>query len=237
MEFKLSPKQITRLLIFITIGLAFTSLVGQFYIYFLNGKILLGLVQMFNLDAERNIPTIFSALILLLSSVLLEVIALAKQRQKEAYIYQWHGLALIFMYLSFDELLEIHEKVNRKINAIIQSTPGNYWDVFNVIFLVIFILAYLKFFLYLPKKIQNVFFLAFASCVIGGVGIELISVIGFSNIYHQKVFFAEVITTIEESLEILGIIIFIQGIFMYMNSFLGDIHINILGTEKPATRK
>ncbi|MBD2500465.1 hypothetical protein [Anabaena azotica] len=231
MEFKISPNQITRLLIFITIAIGFASLSGQFYVYFLNGDKLSGVVRMFDLNEEQNIPTLVTGLILLFCSLLLEFVALAKQRENNRYSAYWHGLAITFIYLSFDELLELHEKINSILNRIVQST-GQRLDILNILLVLIFILVYFKFLLHLPKKIKRFFVLAFACVVIGGVGIELLGVCFFPNIYHQESLISEIITTIEECFEILGLTIFIHGILLYLNSFVTDIHINIVGSEK-----
>lgn len=230
-DFKISPSQIIRLLVFITLGLAFASLVGQVYVYFVNGEQFSGVVKMFNLNEERNFPTLFTGFILIFCSILLELVALAKQRERNRYVPYWHGLAIIFMYLSLDELLEIHEKVNGILNQIVQSAPGRNWDILNISLASIFVLIYFKFLLHLPNKIKTLFVLAFVCFVVGGVGIEFLGVHYFANIYNQKLFIAEVITTIEECFELIGLIIFIQGILLYIKSFVTDIHINIVGTQ------
>lgn len=232
MDFKVFPNQITRLLLFITVGIGFASLSGQFYAYFLNGEQFSGVIKMFDLNEERNIPTLFTGLILLFCSLLLEFVALAKQRESNHYVAYWHGLAITFLYLSFDELLEIHEKINSILNRNLQSVTGERLDILNTSLALIFALVYFRFLLHLPKKIKGLFILAFICFVTGGVGIELLGVHYFPNIYNQQLFISEIITTIEESLEIIGLTIFIHGILLYINSFVTDIHINIVGAEK-----
>lgn len=232
MDFKVVPTQVTRSLIMITLGLACASLAGQFYIYVLNNNNFLPIISLFNLDEERNIPTVFSALILLFSSILLEFITLAKQRDKDRYTPHWQGLAIIFTYLSFDELTEFHERTNSILNQIFQSPKNQSWDILNVVFVIVFTVIYAKFFFHLSKKIQYLFIIAFFLFVIGGVGIELIGVNFLTNIYHQKSFLAAVITTIEECLEKIGVAIFIHGLLSYISSFMKNIHVNFVSLGK-----
>lgn len=232
MDFKIFPNKLTRLLIFITLGLGLASLAGQFYVYFWNGENFSEVVRMFNVDLERNLPTIFSALILLFSSLLIQLIALSKLKNKDKYAYHWQGLSIIFMYLSVDELIEIHEKVNKILLRFPQSTSDQKWDILNIVFVTIFVLFYLKFFFHLPKKIQGLFILAFSLYVIGGVGIELFGVFFLTNIYNQQTFWSQVIATIEECLEMIGVSIFIHALLIYGSSFIKDIHIQIFGSEK-----
>ena len=232
MNFEISPKRIARILILISLGLAIASLTGQFYIYFFGYEKLLGLVNFFNVDSENNLPTLYSALLLLLSSVLLSLIALTKQENSNRYTLHWQGLSIIFLYLSFDEWLQIHEKFNSRLNTLIESASNKNWDVLNLIFISVFVLIYLNFFFKLPAKIKRLFVVACTLFVIGAFVIEVIGVHYFPNIYHQRIFLAEVISTIEEGLEMIGITIFIYALLTYMSTFMKHIHINIVDNDK-----
>ena len=67
------------------------------------------LCELFDFDREeKNIPNFYSAVALLLSSILLWLIAIFHKERKEKF-YPWSGLALIFCLLSFDEVLALHE--------------------------------------------------------------------------------------------------------------------------------
>lgn len=227
MSVQLSQKKIVNLLLLMTLALAVVSLAGQFYIYLFSGKRFLGLVRLFDLDEEHNIPTVFSASLLLFCSLLLGLIAAGKQLDNR-YGKYWSGLSLIFIFLAMDEMFMIHEKINATLNPIVGSAKGQYWDVFNCMFVVIFSSLYLKFLLHLPKRIQINFVLGFACFFIGAVGIELIGVKFCNDLYHQNSFLKEAITTMEECLELIGLAIFINGLLLYIGYFIKDIHINIL---------
>lgn len=227
MNVVVSPKRVAQVLTAIAFLLALASITGQIFRYFLGRERLLGLVSLFNMNYENNIPTVYSALLLLLSSTLLVLIALGKQQIRNRFTTHWWTLAILFLYLSFDELFEIHESINSSLGKELQLWQAGSWDILNPILISVIVLAYTKFFLHLPPKIQRLFLASGSLFVLGAVGIELLSKWYFSNIYNQVLFMAEVVTTVEELLEMVGIIIFIHTTLIYIGSYLGGVNIRI----------
>ena len=108
MEVMVSPRVITRLFAVIIVGLALAHLTGQVFHLYFGHDYVLGFVPLFNLDGERNIPALFTALLLYLCSMLLGLIAYAQKKAGALYRY-WLGLAFIFLFLALDEAAELHE--------------------------------------------------------------------------------------------------------------------------------
>ena len=69
-----------------------------------------GLAPLFDLDEEWNIPTMISALMLLLCGALLFAIGRMHASQQTAAL-PWIGLGLIFVFLSLDEVIGFHERI------------------------------------------------------------------------------------------------------------------------------
>jgi hypothetical protein len=61
----------------------------------------------FDLDSERNIPTVYSGLVIGCCALLCLFLSAQKSRSHER--IRWAFLALLFFYLAFDEILVIHE--------------------------------------------------------------------------------------------------------------------------------
>lgn len=221
------PERIALLFALVAFSLASISITGQVVRYSLNGENLWGLVNLFNVDSENNIPTFYSGFILFLCSILLVLVALAKQQLKDRFTIHWWSLAIVFLYLSLDELLGIHELINRKLGKKTYLWQSGPWDILNSVLLSVSALVYMKFFLHLPPKTQRLFFLSGSLFVLGAIGIELVGVRFFSDIYHAQNLIAEVITTIEELLEMIGITIFIYAILAYISEALNGINISI----------
>ena len=93
-------KRITVWLSLVISFLTLASIAGDYSIYFLGRRSALGVVDAFMLRQEANIPTWFAASTLLVCSILLATIALAKKAQGDRYTLHWSVLALIFLCLS-----------------------------------------------------------------------------------------------------------------------------------------
>src|SRR5689334_13266364 len=94
-------------LVFVAFLLAMISFGMQFrkYEIDINSKI----YQKFDLDGERNIPSFFSMLLLMTSAVILYMISIIKRKFQFPFRNHWLGLSLIFLFLSMDELISLHE--------------------------------------------------------------------------------------------------------------------------------
>lgn len=237
MNVLVQPKRVAQILAVAATSLALISIAGQFAKYFLGKGRLWGLTGLFNVDYENNIPTLFAAFILFLASILLFLVASAKQRQNDRFTNHWRVLSILFLYLSLDELLSIHETINKNLGENLQSWQSGPWDILNSVLISVFVLAYINFFLRLPVKIQRLFFIAGSLFVLGALGIELACVHHLSNICHGSGFTAEIIITVEELLEMIGITVFIYAVLLYMNSFLSEINISIVKSTSPSTRE
>ena len=107
-----SPGRIARVLTLAVVCLTIASIAGQFSKFFLDHGRLLGLVPLFDLDGERNVPAWFSSSMLFLCGFLLAMIAFFKKTEGAPYALHWSGLSIIFLYLSLDEAISIREGLN-----------------------------------------------------------------------------------------------------------------------------
>jgi len=67
-------------------------------------------MPLFDLTAERNLPTLFSTALFLLSTCLLWVIARALEDRQKPWI-RWSLLSVLFAFLALDELASLHESI------------------------------------------------------------------------------------------------------------------------------
>ena len=111
-KFSIPAKKIAIIIGVIAGLLVVVTLAGQFY-KFSGGEndFLLKIVEKLDLDQERNnLPTWFQASSLLLCSFLLGIIALIRREIKDKDTRFWGIMALVFLYLSLDEAVSIHEQ-------------------------------------------------------------------------------------------------------------------------------
>jgi hypothetical protein len=228
MDIILKPKPIAKFFVFIIIFLTFAHIIGQWAsLYFgLEGEHK-PIVVWFDLDEELNFPSYYSTVSLLFCSSLLAVIAFAKSKNSERYLY-WFGLAVIFLFLSMDESIGLHESLKSKVQIALNTSESFHsaWVIPYSIALIIFLLVYVKFLFNLPVKTRILFLIAGSVYVSGAVGMELIREF-YSKLYADNITFTIIIITIEELLEMTGIVVFIYALMSYIDSELKDLSISI----------
>jgi len=169
--------------------------------------------EIFDVDEEESFTNWFSTIILFISSVLLFLIAHKKKSSRDPFTSHWYGLAWGFVFLSLDEVAGLHETLNT-VTDFAWTIPGAF------VVLIVFLL-YLKLILHLPKPISILFCIAGSVYVGGSVVVEhladyYIEAFGMDNFGYQ------IFTAVEETLEMLGVVIFIQALLKYLVSIFGN---------------
>jgi hypothetical protein len=219
MDIILEPKRLTKFFSFFVACFTVLHVLGQCIVFFLGREgIFEPFVRLLNLDVDRSIPSFFSSMMLLTCSFFLFIIASAKRKDSKSYIY-WAGLSLIFLLLSIDEALMIHESLNDKTQTLLNTSGYFYfaWIIPYGLGLIIFLLAYMKFLLSLPCKTRILFIIAGFVFVSGAIGLEAISGKYF-ELYSDYSMAYIILSTIEEILEMSGIVVFIYALTSYMDS-------------------
>lgn len=195
------------------------SVAGQFLKYISHYNIDKYL-RLFDLSLELNIPTFFSVSLLLFISLLLTVIAILQSRLKNSDHTKWIVLSLGFLYMAYDEGFQVHEDLVAVIRPLLwEGNLGIFyyaWVIPAMILVFILGLFFLKFLLRLPT-VTRVSFIVAATCYLSGcIGFELIGGYydelhgGFNSLTYN------LISTVEESLEMTGLIIFIYALLEYL---------------------
>lgn len=228
-KFCLSPRKTTRFLVLIVSSLVLCSLFFQFCVYFLPYYPLRDiLAAITNVDTEQNIPSLYSWSALLFSAVLLAIIGQAKKAVGDRYVHYWRLLAVIFGYLSLDEALSIHEKFIVPLRTSLHTGGLLYyaWVIPGAIFVLAVFLGFLKFINALPPKTKRLFLTAGTVFVGGAIGMELVSG-AYAEIYTGKNFTSAIFTSIEELMEMIGIVIFINALLSYISFDLKGLELKI----------
>lgn len=186
-------------------------------IYFDHGR-LYGLIPLFSFDAEKNIPTLYSSFAIIIASLLLFIIAFTLRKQGSSY-FSWLGLAIIFLFLSVDEIASIHENFIGPVREMFNTSGLFYfaWVIPYGIAVVVFVISYFKFLINLPKKIMILFVVSGFIFVSGAIGFELLSG-RQAELYGKDNLAYSIFYTCEELLEMLGIATFIYTLLSYITS-------------------
>ncbi|MEG4252499.1 hypothetical protein [Microcoleus sp. Pol10D4] len=228
-QIPLAPGAVTQFLLRVVSSLVVLSSLSLITLHFFPDAKLAGFfTKAFNLDVEKNIPTLYSCLALLFSSLLLGVIAYAKNLDSDHYKNHWKILSFIFLFLSLDEAGSLHEKLIDPMRGLLNATGVFYftWIVPIGFLVAIFLFSYSKFVLHLPVSTKKLFVAATALYIGGAIGVEMLGGYVSSTTGQENVSYV-IVTTLEEFLEMLGIVVFIHALISYIKTYLGGVSWNI----------
>jgi hypothetical protein len=179
-------------------------------------------------DSEANIPTWYSATLLLICSLLLAAIATVHRHDGLGFAGHWLILSLVFLYLSLDEAAQLHELSIPPIRSAFGATGLLYygWIVPAGICLALLVLSYRRFLRSLPTRTRHLFLLAGAIFVGGAIGIEAVSGL-HASVHGEENLIYHLIITVEELLEMSGVVLFIYALMDYMGHQIGRLCFDI----------
>lgn len=221
-----SPKKVVLILLVIIVGLSIASLWGQFYKDFGgNDQFVLKIVDKFDLDLEANdLPTWYQSSTLLLCSVILLVIAFVRKSLNDVDTKFWGLMSAIFLYLSIDEAVSIHEQLSVPLR---QATDAHgifffSWVIPGFVLLMVLFAMVFKSMWRLSPTTRWLFIISGFIYVAGAVGMEMVGAKYF-EIYLEsqaivKDFGYAMLTTFEEFLEMTGIALFIFSLLKYLEN-------------------
>lgn len=206
--------------------LALASFCVDIIFFFTNNNHLAGFYPKFFLSGEQNFPTYFSSFNLALAGLLLAIIAGVKNRVSDKYAYHWGLLGVIFIILSIDEFVGLHEWINDPMKQVVKPEGVFFypWVVAVIPIILIFAAAYTRFLLHLPKKTRTMFITAGVVYIIGAWGFELFQ--GWYFYLHEEyTFFLFTVMTVEDIMEMLGILLFINALLYYIADSFKEINL------------
>ena len=230
---KLYPRKTA--LFFLSIVVLLTVLHGITQAMFLStlNEDLLELTEYFDLDIEKNIPSLYSAFAILCSSLLFFCIASLEKKQQERRRY-WLGLAAVFLFLSLDEAFALHEGLGDyteeliKSTGILEATGLLYfpWIIPYSMLTSILGLLYFRFIFGLPRRIMLLMILSAIIFLTGAVGFDMVGgkEAELHGYYSNRYI---VLYTIEEFLEMIGIVLLIYTLLAYIEQQHGHLRLSL----------
>ncbi len=227
----LEPAAVARALALAALLFVLVSTVGQLVKFLTGHDEVMGLVSLTYVDHEGNLPTVFSALLLAAASAALTLAAATAWRNRAPDVSRWAILALGFLYLAFDEGAALHERLRAPLFAFLghsAEAEGSeaYWVIRALGAMAVLVLVFGKFLLRLPVRTRRTFVIGGALYFAGAAGLDIVGRLwalshGVQNLTY--VFFA----TLEESLELAGVIVLIYGVLAYVGETWGEIRLTI----------
>jgi hypothetical protein len=208
----------------VTVALLVTaSSVGQVIRLRYGYTYLLGLIPLFYVDDEANAPTWYSSMTLLLAAALLLAIARTVRERRDPDWRHWAALAAVFAALSLDEVAQIHELLIAPLRGRIGVDDGWLyypWVIPGAIFAIVVAASFARFLLRLTPVTRTLFIVAGAIYVAGTLGVETLTArLDFEYGAADPAYV--VAATIEETLEMAGIIIFLHALVRHLRILVG----------------
>lgn len=229
----LSARKITTVLAIILVVLVVIALTIQVLQGFFGIQHPSTIFLLFNFDEKTNFPTAFKLFGLSFSALLIYLVARAKKSVGDKYALHWKILSLVFVYLTLDEEAKIHQTISHLLSRVM-NTSGIFtfpWVIIYLPLVVIFGLAYLKFFFHLPLRTRWLFLAAAIGYAGGSGGVELIKAQLASRIAMESVSY-QLVALVSDTMECVGLIIFINALLHYLARYVNYIELDFLSGER-----
>jgi hypothetical protein len=131
----------------------------------------------------------------------------------------WLGLALLFVFLSLDEVAGIHEYPIEPLRQAFDASGYLYypWVVPAAILVAMLGFSYARFLVRLPRPTRWGFLLAGGLYIAGALGVEMLSGAQASAHGEENLVYA-LIVTLEEACEMTGVAVFIGVLLAYLRT-------------------
>jgi len=212
---------VTRTLGTITIFLAFASFIRLFIRYQVIQSQYLTVLELFNMDAEKNIPTFFYVLLLICCSLLLASISLLMAQQKSSQRNFWLILTFLFLTLSLEKAVRPQEYLLPPLMELLKNENISYIKYFPIIIALLFYLGIIVYSFMFVQKLPTItkrsFIIATCIYIIGAFVLDMVGSI-FYDISGQHNIIYSILGVIEESVEMIGIIAFIHTFLNFIRT-------------------
>lgn len=136
-----------------------------------------GLVRLFDMDRERNIPTLFSTCLFLANSFLCLGIARATWLQNKP-AKTWCFLSLLLFFFAIDEFCQVHEYVGEAAERLL-AVPDSFfvptWLIPYAVVGILFLAVLLPFWMRQERRIRRLMAASAAIFIGGAAGVELLA--------------------------------------------------------------
>ncbi|WP_339134692.1 MAG: hypothetical protein WGN25_16045 [Candidatus Electrothrix sp. GW3-4] len=226
-QLKIHPRETALFFLAFVILLTVLHSIAQTVLLSTGNQDLRGIAAYVDLDIEKNIPSFYSGFALFLSSLLFFCISSLEKKQGRKRCY-WLGLAAVFLFLSLDEAFVLHERLGEYTKEYIRSTgileasgllyfP---WILPYSILMAILGILYFRFILRLPRKTAVLLILSAIIFLTGAAGFDMLGgreaeLHGYYSVTYT------VLYTIEEFLEMNGIVLLIYTLLAYIEQQFG----------------
>jgi len=211
-----------RRLLFLVSGLVSVLGLGAELVHQLVPSAHSPILPLLSLSVEGNLPTWYSSLLLAGCGLLLLFIGAGVRQAGGGFVRRWRLLGVIFLYMSLDEAVELHEHLGELVE--LHGVFYFSWVVPAGLFVLALGLAYLPFLKHLPAHTRRRFLLAGTIYVGGALVLELPLGYWAERAGRDNLIYG-LLDWVEESMEIGGLTLFLLSLLAYLREQLGELRI------------
>jgi hypothetical protein len=230
-QLTLNRSVITRVLGAVALLLVIVSVGGQLGKASFENKQIANLIEFFYLNGEQNIPAFFAVLLLLFAALLLAGIAVLTGKLKQTEASKWAILSCGFLLMAFDEAAAIHERLVWPIRVLLgnESLGVFYfaWVIPGIMFVLVIGVFFLRFLVHLPAATRRMVIAAVILYLGGAIGFEMLGGVN-AETYGRNNLTYLMITTVEESLEMAGVIVFIYALLGFLEDSYAEVRMRFI---------
>lgn len=215
---QVAPRRLFLILCGIALCLTGFSVYGCYGAYVPSGGVFHNnaLYEIFNLDGERRIPTLFSCTLILINAALLALIASIVIARRQRFALYWLALSAIFVYLAVDEGSKIHEEALDFLIPILGIHFLHFWVIPASVIMLGFAVLFWPFVRALPPTMRALFILSGIVYLGGALGMEAIGGI-YAEAHGKANFSYLMLANVEEFAEMVGMILFGYSLLKHLH--------------------
>ena len=230
----LRPRQVVRALSAFALFLVLASVGTQLAAYLTGHDHMLGVLPLFDLDGEQNIPSFFSGCLFLGGAALFLLVWRVRSQNI------WLVLAGVFVFLAFDELLQVHETLIGPIRERYHLSGFLYlaWVVVYGAAALVLAVAFVRPWWRLPRRVRFWLGVSAATYLAGAIGFEMLGAPHWEVLLRSGAgvdLLSSIYSTIEESLEMAGLIMLIYSLLLLLQTERGGVAVVVPGIMGSAT--
>lgn len=218
---------LTVLAVLLTAG-SLTNVIARLYFDVQNA---FGLVRLLDVDEEQSFPTYYSVILLFTAALLLAAISAVTRRVNGLHFGYWVGLAAIFLFLSIDEAVSIHELLTKPMRKLLRGS-GNMllffaWIVPYAVVVLGVGIIYVRFLIKLPRRTAAFMVLSGALYLGGALGVEMLSGWYFKSHGEHFDLGYYLLSALEEAFETMGTVLFVWTLLDYIETTFGSLRLEM----------
>lgn len=208
---------------------------AMFCKYGLDHHSLLGAVPLFDLYGEHNIPTYFSSINLLITSLLLYSVVRLNEAKGLPPDTAWQTLSVGFLFMSVDEFVDARLVLTNLAEwffngELMAAVPvlSVAWTIPALLIVIVLFFYFVPFLMRLPRRYLGHFLFAGFLFVLAAIGFETLQGHHVPNMNGSRDLYFSFLVTVEEFLEMFSILYFQYFLISYIEHTFFSLHVPVV---------